>query len=81
MELVKNLFQYFQENEIYWIDYYFGKIGVLQILQFCFDNQVLYNDLWSNDYIERVEIVLKEKNDCKGRIKFYDYYGVIRDVM
>lgn len=81
MELAKNLSQYFQENEIYRIDHYLGKTGVSQILQFRFDNQALYNDLWSNDHIERVEIVLKEKNDCKGRTKFYDHYGVIRDVM
>ena len=81
MELAQNLSQYFQENEIYRIDHYLGKIGVSQILQFRFDNQHLYKDLWSKDHIERVEIVLKEKNDCKGRTKFYDHYGVIRDVM
>lgn len=81
MELAQNLSQYFQENEIYRIDHYLGKTGVSQILQFRFDNQDLYKDLWSKDHIERVEIVLKEKNDCKGRTKFYDHYGVIRDVM
>ena len=81
LELAKNLSQYFQENEIYRIDHYLGKTGVSQILQFRFDNQDLYKDLWSKDHIERVEIVLKEKNDCKGRTKFYDHYGVIRDVM
>ena len=81
MELAKNLSQYFQENEIYRIDHYLGKTGVSQILQFRFDNQDLYKDLWNNDHIERVEIVLKERNDCKGRTKFYDHYGVIRDVM
>ena len=80
-ELAQNLSRYFQENEIYRIDHYLGKTGVSQILQFRFDNQDLYKDLWSKDHIERVEIVLKEKNDCKGRTKFYDHYGVIRDVM
>ena len=80
-ELAQNLSKYFEENEIYRIDHYLGKTGVSQILQFRFDNQDLYKDLWSKDHIERVEIVLKEKNDCKGRTKFYDHYGVIRDVM
>ena len=81
LELAQNLSQYFQENEIYRTDHYLGKTGVSQILQFRFDNKDLYEDLWSKDHIERVEIVLKEKNDCKGRTKFYDHYGVIRDVM
>lgn len=81
MELAQNLSKYFQENEIYRIDHYLGKTGVSQILQFRFNNQHLYKDLWSKDHIERVEIVLKEKNNCKGRTKFYDHYGVIRDVM
>ena len=81
MELAQNLSQYFQENEIYRIDHYLGKTGVSQILQFRFDNQDIYKDLWNKDHVERVEIVLKEKNDCKGRTKFYDHYGVIRDVM
>ncbi|KAL9979328.1 hypothetical protein ACROYT_G016976, partial [Oculina patagonica] len=80
-ELAQSLAKYFDENEIYRIDHYLGKTGVSQILQFRFINRDLYRDLWSGDHIERVEIVLKEKNDCKGRTSFYDHYGVIRDVI
>lgn len=80
-ELAKDLAKYFEENEIYRIDHYLGKGGVTQILDFRFSNHDLYKNLWSRDHIERVEIVLKERNDCKGRTNFYDHYGVIRDVM
>ena len=80
-ELAQSLAKYFDENEIYRIDHYLGKTGVAQILDFRFINRDLYKDLWSRDHIQRVEIVLKEKNDCKGRTNFYDHYGVIRDVM
>ena len=80
-ELAKNLSSYFDENEIYRIDHYLGKTGVTQVLDFRFNNHDLYKDLWSRDHIERVEIVLKERNDCKGRTNFYDRYGVVRDVM
>lgn len=80
-ELSQSLAKYFDEKEIYRIDHYLGKTGVAQILEFRFSNHYLYQDLWSRNHIERVEIVLKEKNDCKGRTNFYDHYGVIRDVM
>ena len=80
-ELAKNLSNYFNENEIYRIDHYVGKTGVMQILDFRFDNREQYKDVWNRDHIERVEIVLKERSDCKGRTNFYDSYGVIRDVM
>ena len=80
-ELAKNLANYFDESEIYRIDHYLGKTGVTQILDFRFNNHNQYMDLWNRDHIDRVEIVLKERNDCKGRTNFYDRYGVVRDVM
>ena len=80
-ELARSLSNYFDEKEIYRIDHYLGKIGVAQILEFRYSNRNLYKDLWNSGHIERVEIVLKEKNDCEGRTSFYDHYGVIRDVM
>ena len=80
-ELARSLSNYFDEKEIYRIDHYLGKIGVAQILEFRYSNHNLYKDLWNSDHIERVEIVLKEENDCEGRTSFYDHYGVIRDVM
>ena len=80
-ELTRSLSNYFDEKEIYRIDHYLGKTGVVQILEFRYSNHNLYKDLWNSDHIERVEIVLKEKNDCEGRTSFYDHYGVIRDVM
>ena len=80
-ELAQSLSNYFDEKEIYRVDHYLGKTGVAQILEFRYSNHNLYKDLWNSDHIERVEIVLKEKNDCKGRTSFYDHYGVIRDVM
>ena len=80
-ELAQNLASYFDESEIYRIDHYLGKTGVTQILEFRFNNHNQYTDLWNRDHIERVEIVLKERNDCKGRTNFYDRYGVVRDVM
>ena len=33
------------------------------------------------DSVKRVEIVMSEEEDCKGRTKFYNEYGVVRDVL
>ncbi|XP_033639141.1 GDH/6PGL endoplasmic bifunctional protein-like [Asterias rubens] len=80
-DLAKKLSPHLQEEEIYRIDHYLGKIGVESILPFRMLNQDTYKKLWDGEHIERVEIVMKEKIDSKGRLEFYDEYGVIRDVM
>ncbi|KAJ0068699.1 hypothetical protein NL108_010750, partial [Boleophthalmus pectinirostris] len=54
---------------------------VANILQFRMQNKKHLDPMWNKYFIERVEIVLKETLDVKGRIAFYDQYGVIRDVL
>ncbi|XP_071490239.1 GDH/6PGL endoplasmic bifunctional protein-like [Diadema antillarum] len=80
-ELSGALKQHLKESEIYRIDHYLGKTGVQSILPFRVTNREKYGELWDQEHIERVEIVMKEALDVKGRISFYDKYGVIRDVM
>lgn len=70
-----------KDEEMYRIDHYLGKQVVANILQFRMQNKKHLNPIWNKYYIERVEIVLKETLDVKGRIAFYDQYGVIRDVL
>ncbi|XP_029005540.1 GDH/6PGL endoplasmic bifunctional protein isoform X2 [Betta splendens] len=70
-----------KDEEMYRIDHYLGKQLVTQILPFRIDNKKVLDPIWNKHHIERVEIVLKETLDVKGRISFYDQYGVIRDVI
>ncbi|XP_059925068.1 GDH/6PGL endoplasmic bifunctional protein [Gadus macrocephalus] len=70
-----------KDEEMYRIDHYLGKQVVSNILPFRKVNQKFLDPIWNRQHIERVEIVLKETLDVKGRIPFYDQYGVIRDVM
>ena len=44
-------------------------------------NRNVYEQYLNNKYVERVEVVMKETEDCAGRTKFYNQYGVIRDVL
>ena len=80
-ELAEELSKYLKEDEMYRIDHYLGKPGVNQILKFRLENKLKYEPLLNKDHVERVDIVLKEMADCKGRTQFYDKYGVIRDVI
>ena len=80
MTLHNELGQYLQEDEIYRIDHYLGKNGVKQILSFRNQYKEQLHDYWNNDHISHIEVVIKEKLDCSGRTRFYDQYGVIRDV-
>ncbi|XP_030632000.1 GDH/6PGL endoplasmic bifunctional protein [Chanos chanos] len=77
IELSKSL----KDEEMYKIDHYLGKQVVSHILKFRKENKEHLEPIWSTHHIERIEIVLKETLDAKGRIQFYDQYGVIRDVL
>ncbi|XP_010894398.1 GDH/6PGL endoplasmic bifunctional protein isoform X2 [Esox lucius] len=70
-----------RDEEMYRIDHYLGKQVVSKILPFRRENSKHLDPIWNKHHIERVEIVLKETLDAKGRIPFYDQYGVIRDVI
>ncbi|KAM6928275.1 GDH/6PGL endoplasmic bifunctional protein [Xenentodon cancila] len=70
-----------KNEEMYKIDHYLGKQVVSKILPFRVENRKFLDPIWNRHNIERVEIVLKETLDVKGRIPFYDQYGVIRDVL
>ncbi|KAM9758479.1 GDH/6PGL endoplasmic bifunctional protein isoform 1-T2 [Menidia menidia] len=70
-----------KDEEMYRIDHYLGKQVVSKILPFRTENRKYLDPIWNRHHIERIEIVLKETLDVKGRIPFYDQYGVIRDVL
>ncbi|XP_040015360.1 GDH/6PGL endoplasmic bifunctional protein isoform X2 [Xiphias gladius] len=70
-----------KDEEMYRIDHYLGKQVVAKILPFRTENKEFLDPIWNKHHIERVEIVLKETLNVKGRIPFYDQYGVIRDML
>jgi len=78
--LHEELSQYLREKEIYRIDHYLGKKGVRQILPFRNANREVLDSLWNTNHISHIEVAIKEKVDCSGRTRFYDQYGIIRDV-
>jgi glucose-6-phosphate 1-dehydrogenase len=70
----------FPERSIFRIDHFLGKEAVQNILYFRFANAFL-EPILNRNYVENVQITMAESFGVKGRGKFYDETGVIRDVI
>jgi len=72
--------KWFDESQIYRIDHYLTKEVVSNIAMIRFTNCVL-EPLWSNRYIDQVQIILTESDSIENRGLYYDSFGALRDVV
>ena len=70
----------FSESSIFRIDHFLGKEAVENLLFFRFANTFL-EPIWDRRYIHSVQITMAESFGVKGRGKFYDEVGAVRDVV
>lgn len=75
-----SLTKIFDEHQIYRIDHYLGKETVQNLLTLRFAN-ALFEPLWSNSYIDHVQITAAESIGAGGRWPFYDEAGALRDMV
>ncbi len=70
----------FKESQIYRIDHYLGKETVQNLMALRFANTFFENQ-WSNNNIDNVQITVSESVGVKDRIAYYNEYGAIRDML
>lgn len=69
----------FKEDQIYRIDHYLAKETLQNIVAFKIANPI-FDSIWNNKHIEKVEIKSYEEKTVGTRGAFYDAVGALRDV-
>jgi glucose-6-phosphate 1-dehydrogenase len=77
--LDKKLAEIFEEKQIFRVDHYLGKETVQNMLAFRFANGI-FEPVWSNEFIDHVQITLAEDAGIGTRGKFFDGVGELRDM-
>ncbi len=78
-ELNRHVLEHFREEQIYRIDHYLAKETAQNLAVLRFANSI-FEPVWSNRYVDHVQITMIEPMGVEGRGSFYESAGVLRDV-
>ena len=78
--LAAELHQYIDEDQLYRIDHYLGKMGLEEIVYLRFANTI-FEPILNRNYVKCVQITMAESFGVEDRGHFYDPVGALRDVV
>jgi len=78
--LNRQLVKLVPEKHIHRVDHFLGKATVLNLLGLRFANRI-FEQVWSAEHIERVDIVFDETLALEGRAGYYDKAGALVDMI
>jgi glucose-6-phosphate 1-dehydrogenase len=78
--LNRQLARFVPEANIHRVDHFLGKSTVLNLLGLRFANRI-FEQVWSAEHIERVDIVFDEVLGLEGRAGYYDKAGALVDMI
>ncbi len=77
-ELINEINTHFKEEQVFRIDHYLAKEMAQNITVFLGSNTI-FRDLWTNEFIESIDISALETIGIEGRVELYESTGILRD--
>ncbi|MGA2410734.1 MAG: glucose-6-phosphate dehydrogenase, partial [Candidatus Binataceae bacterium] len=72
--------EHFAESQIFRIDHYLGKETVENLMVLRFANAI-FEPIWSEHFIDHVQITVAEEEGVGTRASYYDQAGALRDMV